>query len=114
MPFCPKCRCEYRPGFTKCSDCEVDLVDVLPPEPKPGELDKTTFVPVRAYPSRILAEMVQEALSNEGIPSIIRGSEVFGTGTGLMEPVAPKLTLCVPDTQLEEAGLIADGIVDPI
>jgi hypothetical protein len=30
--FCPKCNVEYRPGFTGCSDCEVDLVDVLPEE----------------------------------------------------------------------------------
>lgn len=26
--FCPKCKVEYRPGFTRCSDCEADLVDV--------------------------------------------------------------------------------------
>jgi hypothetical protein len=30
--FCPKCKLEYRPGFIRCSDCEVDLVDVLPEE----------------------------------------------------------------------------------
>jgi len=29
MPYCPKCRSEYRQGFTKCADCEVDLVDEL-------------------------------------------------------------------------------------
>jgi hypothetical protein len=27
--FCPECRAEYRPGFTHCSDCEVDLVHEL-------------------------------------------------------------------------------------
>jgi hypothetical protein len=27
--FCPKCRAEYRSGFTRCSDCEVDLVNEL-------------------------------------------------------------------------------------
>ena len=32
LMFCPKCKVEYRPGFTRCSDCEVDLVDVLPEE----------------------------------------------------------------------------------
>lgn len=114
MPFCPKCRCEYRAGFTECVDCGVGLVDSLPPEPQPGVLDHTTFKPVRSYPSRIHAEMVQEALTNEGIPAIIRGSEIFGTGTGLMQPSPPKLTLCVPEEQMEEAALIADGIVDPI
>ena len=25
--FCPQCRVEYRPGFTHCTDCDVDLVD---------------------------------------------------------------------------------------
>jgi hypothetical protein len=24
--FCPECRAEYRPGFTRCADCEVELV----------------------------------------------------------------------------------------
>jgi hypothetical protein len=28
--FCPECRAEYRPGFKRCSDCEVDLVAELP------------------------------------------------------------------------------------
>jgi hypothetical protein len=28
--FCPKCRAEYRPGFTRCSDCDVDLVHEFP------------------------------------------------------------------------------------
>ena len=28
--FCPECKAEYRPGFTRCADCEVDLVWELP------------------------------------------------------------------------------------
>jgi hypothetical protein len=27
--FCPVCKSEYREGFTKCSDCGVDLVKQL-------------------------------------------------------------------------------------
>jgi hypothetical protein len=39
--FCPNCRAEYRPGFAQCSDCEVDLVEVLPPQdPQASELDE--------------------------------------------------------------------------
>jgi hypothetical protein len=30
--FCPNCKAEYRPGFTKCSDCGVDLVEHLSSE----------------------------------------------------------------------------------
>jgi len=28
--FCPQCKAEYRQGFTRCADCEVELVDELP------------------------------------------------------------------------------------
>jgi len=115
MPFCPKCKCEYRAGFTECADCGVGLAGSLPSEPEQaGDLDRMTFVPLRSYPTRIHAEMVQEALTNEGIPSIIRGTELFGTVTGLGTAVAPKLTLCVPEDRREEAALIADGILDPL
>jgi hypothetical protein len=27
--FCPQCRAEYRPGFKRCSDCDVALVERL-------------------------------------------------------------------------------------
>jgi hypothetical protein len=30
--FCPKCRAEYREGFTICSECHMALVPELPPE----------------------------------------------------------------------------------
>ena len=28
--FCPVCKVEYRSGFTRCADCDVDLVQELP------------------------------------------------------------------------------------
>jgi hypothetical protein len=36
--FCPECKSEYRPGFTRCADCDVDLVGNLP-EGKPESSD---------------------------------------------------------------------------
>ena len=36
--FCPKCRSEYREGFTVCADCGTPLVEKLP--------DPTAFDPV--------------------------------------------------------------------
>ncbi|WP_339063472.1 hypothetical protein [Tepidibacillus marianensis] len=29
MPWCPKCESEYREGFKRCKDCDVDLVEQL-------------------------------------------------------------------------------------
>lgn len=37
MMYCPQCRVEYRPGFRRCSDCDVDLVPQLPPARRSGE-----------------------------------------------------------------------------
>jgi hypothetical protein len=35
--FCPLCKAEYREGYTRCADCDVDLVLTLPPQPDPPE-----------------------------------------------------------------------------
>jgi len=37
--FCPECKTEYRPGFTKCADCGTDLVARLPEQ----EREKTNL-----------------------------------------------------------------------
>ncbi|PYU11748.1 MAG: hypothetical protein DMG37_15585 [Acidobacteria bacterium] len=43
--FCPQCRVEYRPGFTRCTDCDLDLVDSLTEEPKrAGEANKIIWM----------------------------------------------------------------------
>lgn len=36
--ICPKCNAEYRDGFSKCSDCGVDLV------PKAGEIHRGAMI----------------------------------------------------------------------
>jgi hypothetical protein len=40
--ICPKCRTEYRAGFTRCSDCDVALVAALEPAARsaPSALDR--------------------------------------------------------------------------
>jgi hypothetical protein len=39
--FCPQCKAAYRQGFSRCADCEVELVDELPRHaivaPMPGD-----------------------------------------------------------------------------
>jgi len=47
--YCPQCRVEYRPGFARCSDCEVDLVEELAPpnvpEPEPDVNTRPDLAP---------------------------------------------------------------------
>ena len=38
--YCPNCKTEYRPGFTRCSDCDVDLVWELPKRGLVAPLDE--------------------------------------------------------------------------
>src|SRR6202140_3512117 len=36
--FCPECKAEYRHGFTRCADCDVDLVaDLSDTKPDSGD-----------------------------------------------------------------------------
>jgi hypothetical protein len=36
--FCPQCKAEYRDGFSRCSDCDIELVTELPVDPPEAEL----------------------------------------------------------------------------
>lgn len=46
MPWCPKCRTEYREGFAACADCGTPLVEVLEPEQQPAEEPQALPEPV--------------------------------------------------------------------
>lgn len=39
MPWCPKCKYEYREGIKECSDCKIPLVDYYPEEDYKEETD---------------------------------------------------------------------------
>jgi len=46
--FCPRCGTEYRDGFSKCSDCGSNLVNVPPPpqsDEKPGKPPTPLYSP---------------------------------------------------------------------
>ena len=57
MPFCPKCRTEYREGFEVCADCGAKLVDVL----GKIEVEKEAFVSVPEREKDHLIEFLEAA-----------------------------------------------------
>ena len=67
--FCPECKSEYRPGFTHCADCDVDLVEQLPPlTAKPPETDADDVsVIVFNTADPVEATVVQSLLEGNGI-----------------------------------------------
>jgi hypothetical protein len=69
--FCPICKTEYRPGFTKCADCGVALVDHLPAGGPPGDEDAPRDSEGRELLwsglSAKLYEAIRDALDDAGI-----------------------------------------------
>ena len=93
--FCPKCRAEYREGFTVCADCEIDLVDVLPKEEKPEFIDfkevLTTYNPGDVA-------FIKSLLESEGIQYFFKGENFM-----YVRPLADPARLMTRSDQVEEA-----------
>lgn len=106
MPFCPNCRDEYRPGFTWCADCNVELVDELPPEPE--EAGEPPVVVYETY-SQPEAEVVRAKLEFFGIPAALSGDLAL---RGLYSPMGVgtfgAIRILVPADQADHARQILE------
>jgi hypothetical protein len=71
--FCAKCRCEYREGFTTCSDCNIPLVHELPPEAGPDYIEFEEILSTNSPSDRPLIKSILDA---EGIAYIFQGEYV--------------------------------------
>jgi hypothetical protein len=80
--FCPVCGDEYRPGFRRCNDCDVELVLNPPAEtepPAPFEL-----MTVLETGDQSLVAVARSVLDAAGIPCIAKNERLqnlFGWGT---------------------------------
>lgn len=66
MPFCPSCGGEYEAGVEKCSDCDSQLVESLPPDNPDADPD---ISPVEIYSAAGDKEalVIKGLLESEGI-----------------------------------------------
>jgi len=88
--YCPQCKAEYRQGFTRCTDCDVELVYEPPPSASgPGKAGARAENPEDPFCSfwrgddpRIQAELC-ELLNEEGIPhkTVRREDHLFNMNT---------------------------------
>jgi len=67
---CPNCRGEYLSGFSRCKDCDVALVDELPPEQGPEFVDLVEVLAI-ADVGQIL--LIKSILDAEDIPYLAQG-----------------------------------------
>ena len=69
--YCPKCKGEYREGFTHCADCQISLVDELPQsESDDAPID---LVEVLSTADPGLIALVKSVLEAEDIPYLAHG-----------------------------------------
>ena len=74
--YCPLCAAEYRPGFTVCSDCQVDLVPERAQETlSDAASDSTPFALVWSGNDALTHAKICETLDREKIPARTLGSE---------------------------------------
>lgn len=89
--FCPSCRTEYRPGFTKCADCGVDLVDALPSEESVSGAD----IPTNSEGLELLWSGVSEALAAQidaALEAVHISHEITNKEFGMLPNLAQSAT----------------------
>ena len=93
--WCPKCRAEYREGFDKCADCNVDLVKKAPAESK---VEYTEYECVLKTYNPADVAMIKSIFENENITYFVKG-EQFTSIQPLVEPAR----IMVKQDQAEQA-----------
>lgn len=110
MPFCPKCKSEYRSDVTHCADDGTELVASLDVD----DLSAATLTEIYATYREIEADRITSLLEDEGIACYARGLRraAFPTGAGSEAPTR----IAVRQSKVARAAALiqqarVDGIV---
>lgn len=122
MPFCPKCRYEYREGITRCPDCDELLVSELPPlsrQAEIGAIDEKDWIPLVLLTSSQYAELVVEDLRAKDIPVVMRSNtghfgETGQMGTSTFRPIGGGYIVFVPEAYIEQADNEGEAILGDV
>ncbi len=111
--FCPRCRTEYRQGFTRCSDCDIDLVSTLPPDPPEPEDNHFNLVELYSPTTEPEMALIKSILEEDNIYYFVR-NEVFGSmEVGPRVDLFNKKTIMVKNDDYQRASeLIADFLAE--
>ena len=97
--ICPECKAEYREGYTKCADCEIELVDTITLEneesSKPEEI---IFETVMTSFNQGEIALAKSLLESNNIQCFVQG-ESFNSLFRTSIPVSIK----VPEEYVEQA-----------
>jgi len=104
--FCPKCRAEYREGFTECSDCHVKLVADLNLEENEPEYEFRDLFEVYSTWRLGEASFIKSLLESNGIDCFIH-NEHYPSMNFLISTAIP-IKIMVPKEKTEEAKDVID------
>lgn len=109
--ICPECKSEYRQGFLTCSDCNVELVPALAPEPSQevqtdeAQHGYAEFADLFASTDTLYVSFIRSVLEGEAIDHYVLGehaSQVFA--------LSVQQIVRVRQDQIERAREILDDI----
>jgi hypothetical protein len=66
--FCPSCKAEFRPGITRCSDCDIELVEAAPKEPSGDSFSEGNLMLLWSGDNLALHASLLEELKAAGVP----------------------------------------------
>lgn len=117
MPWCPKCKTEFREGVTVCSDCQAELVEELPVEDEEmsGEMRKEELQEEEEW---AFLQTVEDDRELDVIESVLRSFDIitlrkYRWAGGYLKVVMGVSTfgvdLYVPESRLALAREVLEG-----
>jgi len=102
--FCPKCKSEYRDGFTECADCFIALVSELSTVSEQNEYVDLKELLTTTDQGEIV--LFKSMLEGEGIPFLVQGDHFSTTQAHGMT-----VRFLVPKDYLEQARELFDKFI---
>ena len=108
--YCPKCGAEYVAGFSRCSDCDLPLVEAEPHRPLAPH-EHRELVTVFASGDSGLMAIAKSLLRSADVPFLVQGElvqDLFGIGrvVGGFNPITGPMRLRVRADDAADARLL--------
>ncbi len=109
MPWCPKCKSEYREGFTVCADCGSELID----EEQFRKLEEERAAQEGAARVELAIQQIAQMAARKAGGFTVQDIEHLAAKAGMSGPaVQEAVRLATGQAQASEAALAEDSVED--